>query len=61
MARVWKKNPGKRKEPKNPDARVWLRFMNGREYKEKVRAGDWNWKHRDFDFDIKEATQDDPE
>lgn len=46
---------------------VWLRFRHVdaegrlRESQTKVRAGNYNWEHRDWLFDILEATTDDPE
>lgn len=56
----WKANPGKQKNPRKPDRMLYLRFMGGYETPVKVRAGNYDWTHRGFDFDIREATEDDP-
>jgi hypothetical protein len=50
--RRWKANPGKSEKPRNRDKRVWIKFRNGVVYREKVKAGDWNWLDRGFDYDI---------
>ncbi len=68
MARRWKRNPGKKEKPRDPDRKVYLRFRqadpwtgNPYETDEKVRAGNFNWLDRNLPFDIIEATEDDPE
>jgi hypothetical protein len=54
----WKPNAGKG-EPRNKERQVYLRFRHGGVYlqqgaPEKVKAGQWRWKHRGDDdpFDI---------
>lgn len=38
--------------PINRDCLVWLRFRQGWRTKEPVRAGNYIWRHRGWDFDV---------
>jgi hypothetical protein len=65
--RRWKPNPGKSDKPRNPEAKVYLKFRQIDPYTKehyltdtRVRAGNYNWRDRALPFDIIEATDDDP-